>query len=308
MTTDHRHVLAIAEGQLGMFSRAQAHCAGVTDRQLRGRVRSGLLDQIGPHVFRVNGAPTGIAGELVSLVLDVGEPCWVSGPTAAALHGLDGYELRRPLHLTIPRGRNERRLGVVVHTSTVLPVIDRHRFEHLPVTSPGRTIIDLARHEPAARLAAALDSALRDGLVSEDLLYRRLGELRGKGRYGVPALLDVLEGREITRGGHSWLEREFLRLVAGAHLPRPDTQAVLSEAGGRLVRVDCRFPHTNVIVELLGYRFHRTKAQMARDAERLNALVLDGFNPFQFTYDQVVTEPDRVIATVHLALARAQAR
>ena len=50
-------------------------------------------------------------------------------------------------------------------------------------------------------------------------------------------------------------------------------------------------PGTPVVVELLGYRFHRTKQQMARDAERLNALVLDGFTPYQFTYDQVVEPP-----------------
>ena len=145
------------------------------------------------------------------------------------------------------------------------------------------------------------------GSTSEDLLHRRIGALRARGRYGIPTLLDVLDGREVTRGGHSWLEREFLRLVAAAGLPRPETQAVLTKAGDRLVRVDCRFPGTPVVVELLGYRWHRTKAQMARDAERLNALVLDGFTPFQFTYDQVVTESPTVLATVHLALHRAAA-
>lgn len=61
------------------------------------------------------------------------------------------------------------------------------------------------------------------------------------------------------------------------------------------------------MVELLGYHWHRTKAQMARDAERLNALVLYGFTPFQFTYDQVVGQATTVIATVHLALVRASA-
>ena len=115
-------------------------------------------------------------------------------------------------------------------------------------------------------------------------------------------LLDILDGRETTRGGHSWLEREFLRLLASIDLPRPATQAVLTTAGDRLVRVDCRFPGTPVVVELLGYRWHRTKAQLARDSERLNALVLDGFTPYQFTYDQVVTQSDTVLATVHLAL------
>ena len=102
--------------------------------------------------------------------------------------------------------------------------------------------------------------------------------LRTKGRHGIPSLLDVLAGHEVTRGGHSWLEREYLRLLAAAGLPRPITQAVLARAGDRFVRVDCRFPGSAVVVELLGYRFHRTPLQMARDAERLNALVLAGLS------------------------------
>lgn len=301
MTIDHR-LRTVATGQLGAFTRQQAHAAGMTDRQLRRRVKSGFLDQIGPHTFRYPTTATGPLAELRALVLDIGEPCWVAGPTAAALHGFDGFELRRPLHLTTMRDRNVRRMGVVVHSTGVLPPIDRETVERLPVTSPARTIVDLARLEPPDRLAAAVDSALRDGLASEDLLHRRLTALRTKGRFGTPALLDVLEGRERTRGGHSWLEREFLRLLGEAGFPRPLTQQILSSAGDHLVRVDCRFPGTNIVVELLGYRSHRTMSQMSRDAERLNALILDGFHPFQFTYDQVVAAPITVLATLSSAL------
>jgi hypothetical protein len=308
MTIDNRRIATVATGQLGSFSRVQAHDAGLSDLQLRGRVQSGLLEQIGPNAFRVAGAPPGPRPDLQAVLLDIGEPCWASGPTAAALHGLDGFSLRRPLHVTVPRARNVRRIGVVVHTTADLPVIDREVIDGLAVTSPTRTLIDLARHEPADRLTAAVDSALRDGRTSEDHLHRRIGQLRSRGRYGIPSLLAVLEGREVTRGGHSWLEREFLRLVATGGLPRPATQAVLTKAGDRLVRVDCCFPGTPVVVELLGYRWHRTKAQMARDAERLNALVLDGFTPFQFTYDQIVTQSTTVLATVHLALHRVRLR
>ncbi len=171
------------------------------------------------------------------------------------------------------------------------------------MTSPTRTLIDVAAHEAPARLAAALDGALRDGLTSEDFVHRRIAALRTKGRHGIPNLLDVLAGREVTRGGHSWLEREFLRLAAAAGLPRPRTQAVLARRRDRFVRVDCCFPGTPVVVELLGYRFHRTAAQMAGDAERLNALLLEGHIPFQFTYAQVVSQADHVIATTRGSVA-----
>ncbi len=303
MTRDNRRLAAVATGQLGSFSRRQANAAGISDGQLRRRVQSGFLEQIGPHAFRLVGAEHGLRGDVRGLVCDIGEPCWISGPTAAALHGFDGYGLRRPLHVTVLRDRNVRRMGVVVHTTAYLPELDRETVDGIAATSPTRTIIDLAGCEPAERLAAAVDSALRDGLSSEDLLHRRIGALRGRGRFGIPALLDVVEGAS-ARGGHSWLEREFLRLVAGAGLPRPLTQQVLTRAGDRLVRVDCRFSGTPVVVELLGYRHHRTKEHLNRDAERLNALILDGFTPFQFTYDQVVGDPQVVIGTLQVALLR----
>jgi hypothetical protein len=43
---------------------------------------------------------------------------------------------------------------------------------------------------------------------------------------------------------------------------------------------------------------------MNRDAARLNALIADGFSPYQFTFDQVTGEPDVVVRTTRQALAR----
>jgi hypothetical protein len=239
---------------------------------------------------------------LSTLVADVGPLCWVADRSAAALHQFDGYDLEPPFHLVTLRSRRTTRPGHVLHTTTVLPLIDRTVVAGVPVTSPTRTIIDLATHLDAAALTIAVDSALRDGLTSDDFLHRRLVALRSKGRYGIPKLLAVVAGAEIARGGHSWLEREFLRLMAQAQLPAPLTQQVLARRGTRLVRVDCRFADTPVVVELLGYRFHRSPQQMRVDAERANQLLLAGFLPFQFTYLQVVEEPAMVVATVAAAL------
>ena len=74
-------------------------------------------------------------------------------------------------------------------------------------------------------------------------------------------------------------------------------------AGDRLVRVDFRFVGSPVVVEVLGYRWHRTKEQLRRDAERTNALLADGFLPYQFSYEHVVEAPGVVVETVRAALA-----
>ena len=292
-----------ATGQHGAITVEQIGTAGMSPDQLRRRVQSGILDQILPHTFRSPFSATSARAELAALVLDCGPESFASGPTAAALHRLDGFVLKAPFNVTVLRGRNVQRAHHFVHTTTELPLVDRTTVEGIAAMSATRTMIDVARFVRPDRLTAALDAALRDGLTSEEALHRRITQLRSSGRYGIPQLLAVIEGSEITRGGHSWLERRFLELCGRAMLPRPATQQVLTRTGDRLVRVDCRFPGTRVVVELLGYRWHRTKAQMSRDAERQNALILDGLLPVQFTYDQVTLDPDGTIDTVRRTLA-----
>ena len=208
--------------------------------------------------------------------------------------GSTDSRLKAPFHVTVLRGRNVQRAHHFIHTTTELPLIDRATVDGIATLSATRTLIDVARFVRPDRLTAALDAGLRDGLTSEIALHRRITELRSSGRYGIPQLLAVIEGSEISRGGHSWLERRFLELCGRSALPRPRTQQVLTKAGDRLVRVDCRFPGTRVVVELLGYRWHRTKAQMSRDTERLNALIIDGFPP-----DPVHLQPGHVRSRRH---------
>ncbi|MEO5900097.1 MAG: hypothetical protein ABIR68_08190 [Ilumatobacteraceae bacterium] len=241
---------------------------------------------------------------LRELIATVGPPVWAARPTAGALLGFDGSQLEPPFHLLVPRGRNVVRVGHVVHTGREIGPLDTTMVEGVPTTSATRTIIDLATSEPASRLTVCVDSAVRDRLTSEDFLHRRLVGLRRHGRQGIGTLLDVLAGIDVARGGHSWLEREFLRRLAAAGLTRPATQQVLAKRGQRLIRVDLHFPGTPVVVELLGSTFHRTVMQMDADAARLNRLLLDGFLPLQFTYLQVVEEPDDCVAVVREALVR----
>jgi hypothetical protein len=239
---------------------------------------------------------------LRELVATIDQPVWAARRTTAALDGFDGYALEPPFHLLVLRDRNVVRIGHVVHTTRSMSSLDTVVVEGVPATSATRTIIDLAASEPIERLTACVDSALRDRLTSEDFLHRRLVELRTKGRAGLGDLLGVLAGIDVTRGGHSWLEREFLRCAGAARLPRPVTQQVLAKRRNRLVRVDVRFPGSNVVVELLGYTFHRTRMQMDADAERMNRLLLDGYLPLQFSYVQVVEHPEYCIASVREAL------
>ena len=303
MTNTYRRIMAVATGQLGLLSRQQANGVGISNAQLRSRVTSGSLLQVGADTFRLPGAPVTELAQLRALMLDIGGEVWASGPTAAALHGFDGYRLKAPFDVTILRDRNVRRLGHRIHSTTSLDLIDRALVSDIACTNGARTLIDLARTESIERLVESFDSGLRDGKFNESLVHRRIVALRASGRFGIPKLVAAIEGVEAIRGGHSWLEREYLRMLAAGGLPRPETQAVLSRAGDKLVRVDFRFVGTPVVVEVLGYHSHRTKQHLQRDTERLNALITDGFRPYQFTYIDVVERPSAVLEQTRQALA-----
>lgn len=232
----------------------------------------------------------------------LGDTARAAGPTAAALESFDGYRLKIPFHFVTLRGHNLQRVGHHIHTTKVLPPIDCETVRGIRVTSPTRTLIDLAATATAPQLTAALDGALRDLKTTEDFLHRRVVDLRGRGRYGIPLLLQVIEGLEVTRGAHSWLEREFLRLTEEAGLLRPTPQQVLGKRDDKLIRVDFHYPDTRLVVEVLGYRYHRTKLQMQVDAERTNRLTLAGYLVLQFTYDHVVKSPEWVVEQVAEAL------
>ena len=224
---------------------------------------------------------------------------WLARHSAGSMLHLDTFgPLDTPFHVVMERGSFASRPDLVVHTTSDLPLSDRVFIDGLPVTGPVRTVIDLARSESPKRLTAIIDGALRDRLLTEETLLTRIAQLRSQGHHGVPALLGVIEGSEASRGGHSWLERQYLELAAQAGLPPPETQRHLGRVDGRLIRVDCYYPDVDMVVELLGYRWHRSKAQMARDAARVNRLTLDGRLVLQFTYEQVTLAPRVVTDSV----------
>jgi len=232
----------------------------------------------------------------------------VAGVTAAALLGFDGYDLKAPFHLAVRHDRVVHRHGVILHRLRDIDRLDTTKAMGLPCLSATRVLIELAATERPKRLTTALDSALRDGWTAEQFLHRRLVALRRRGRKGPTQLLSVIAGAEASRGGHSFLEREFLEYMAQEGYPRPLTQQVLARRGRKLVRVDVRFPATNVVVELLGYTFHRSPMQMQDDTERVTRLQLAGFLVLQFTYLDVVTQSDRLRRDLADALPNMVAR
>jgi very-short-patch-repair endonuclease len=225
----------------------------------------------------------------------------VSHLGAAALLGLDRFD-PAVVEFTVPRSMRGLVLPYVVHTTNHLPPIDRTTVNGYPCTSGSRTVVDLARTRVSRiRLEAAIDSSVRLGYSSPWVIVERLGELRGPGRWGARLLDELLR----DAGGHTMLERCFLRLVRRAGLPRPRTQVIHRRNGRTFARVDFLFVDDDIVVEVSGGKGHSSPSERARDAQRRNELQDVGKRVYEYTWEDVTKREDWVIDTLRQRLGRA---
>jgi hypothetical protein len=282
-----------------VFGARQLAELGISAQQVNRLVGRGSVRRLDPQVYRMAGVPRSWLGDLSAGLHGLGPDAVVSHQAAAKLHGFDRFT-RDVLEFTVKRRRRGAFfLDATIHTSLVLPSSDIVEVRGLRTTHPIRTVIDLAalriREE---RLEAAVDSAVRLRHATLDDIARRLQQLRGKGRRGVRRLDRVL----VTSGGHTFLERAFLKLVHDAGLPRPVPQVEHRRAGVHIARVDFLFPDHGVVVEVSGGRGHSSAADRAKDARRRNELQHLGRVVLEFTYEDLMNRRPYVLQTLRTAL------
>jgi very-short-patch-repair endonuclease len=165
------------------------------------------------------------------------------------------------------------------------------------VTTPARTILDLATHLPRRRLERAIDEAERLGLCGAGEL-RTLIETHA-GRAGAGVLARVLEshqvGSTITR---SDLEERFLALCRRYRLPQPGVNVPLL---GYVV--DFLWPGAGLVVEVDGQASHGTRAAFQSDRDRDGRLAVAGYRVIRFTWWDVTRRPAVVADRVRRLLA-----
>lgn len=94
----------------------------------------------------------------------------------------------------------------------------------------------------------------------------------------------------------------FLDLLDAAGLPLPIVQRRIAHRGHFAARVDTLYPHLALVIELDGHAHHSSREDRVRDERRRRRLVLLGHRVMVFTYDDLVDEPDEVVADVMAAL------
>lgn len=271
----------LAARQHGLVARHQLRALGLSARQVDSRVVAGVLVVVHRGVYRLDGVPRTREQRLLAGCLAGGEGAAASHRSAAALWELRGVGWPAP-EISVP-GRTKPALrGVVVHRSGRLEVGDVTRRLNIPVTTPGRTLLDLGAVAPGL-VEPAMEDALFRGLVSESALRRLLDRVGSPGRNGTAVLRELVDGREPGQAPtESPLEDALVRLFRRHGLPEPVRQYPVTLAGGRVARIDLAYPELRLGIEADGRRWHSGRADFERDRARGNQLAAQGWTMLRF--------------------------
>jgi very-short-patch-repair endonuclease len=248
-------------------------------------VAAGRLQRLWRGVYAFGHRELRPEGRLLAAVFACGEGAVLSHRSAADHWGLLATARARVDVTVSTRGRRAQRPGIDLHCVRRLDPEDVTELERIPVTTVGRTLVDLCAVETDRRVEKALDQAYVLRLLSpgelEDALARTAGRKTGPLRRAMAA---ERAAAALTR---SELEERFLALVRRGGLPEPEVNARLHG-----YEVDFLWREQRRVVEVDGYAFHSTPQALARDRRKDIDLELAGFPVTRFTGSQVVHDSE----------------
>jgi very-short-patch-repair endonuclease len=191
-------------------------------------------------------------------------------------------------------GRETRdRPGIRSHTARLHPR-DATRKHGISVTSPARTLLDLAATLPQRELDRAVEQAQVQRQASLHSLNEQFA--RYPGHQGTAALTEAI--RTDPAFTRMELERRMLALIRAVRLPAPEVNVMLG-----IWEVDFLWRDARLIVETDGYAFHSSHRAFERDRRKDQELQAGGRRVIRFTWRQITDEPEAVIAALAVALA-----
>jgi len=246
-------------------------------------------------VFAVGGLHLTQEGRWKAATLACGTSSLLSHHSAARLWQIRRSEPDRT-EVSVPSGVNRQVEGVTLHRRRCLGPEDRRSRFGIPVTSPVRTLADIATTLSTRQLEVAINEADKLDLVDPEALRRALEGIAGQP--GVSALSKLLDRLSFVLTD-SELERYFLPIARRAGLPLPETGSWVNG-----FEVDFFWPELGLVIETDGLRYHRTPAEQARDRLRDQAHTAAGLTPLRFTHAQIRFEPEYVCEMLSKVAAR----
>jgi very-short-patch-repair endonuclease len=246
-------IAALAASQHGVVSRTQLLAAGVSRRQIEVRLKRGSLHRIYRGVYTVGHNVLTREGRWMAAVLAAGERAALSYWSAATLCGMRQAAGPRS-HVTSPRERQNS--GTVTFHCAHLADDEVTVEQGIPVTTPARTLLDLAPLLPGPTLARMIEAApWSRGASLAELLDRYPRRAAGE-----KLRVALAKPMPMTR---SDFEAHVLDAIERAGLPQPKVNAVVEG-----YEVDFVWPDHGVIAELDSYVTHGSRAAFQRDRQR----------------------------------------
>ena len=276
-----------------MLSLDELQACGLSRDAVSDRALSGRLHQVHRCVYAVGHTNLPLEGRFLAAVKACGPGAVLSHHSAAALWGFIAWDDRYP-EVTVTGGSARRHPGLRVHRTTTLDRDDTTRHRGIPVTSPARTLLDLAAHLSHRPLRSATRRA--QSLHRVDL--RQLVSILARQRPGCARLARIVAtGPAPTR---SELEDVVLDLILRGGFAHPQVNEPLRRSGRRVVP-DFRWPGQHLVVEADGAAWHDNQLAREDDAERQALLEAHGERVLRVTWDQAITDPRRTLARVRAA-------
>ena len=285
----------IAAGQHGVVTRGQLLSAGCAARTVDRRVAAGRLRAVHLGVYAL-GPVRSSAMEEMAAVLACGPRALVSHRSAGVLWRILHPEARpaHP-HVTLVCA-NRVRPGIRIHRVAELAPDERSVRDGIPVTSPARTLYDLANVLAPRALEQAAAEAIALRLVTLKALAA--ASERYRGRRGAGRFRAVVQGDARPSRTRSTAEERFLALVRKAKVDRPKLNTPV--AGHE---VDFCWPKHRLVVEVDGWAYHTSPKAVDRDRRRDANLATAGYRVLRITWREIVHHPEALLVRLGRALA-----
>lgn len=291
-------VEALAGRQHGVIARRQALTAGMDVAAVRRSVRSERWRRVAPCVYHFPGHPDTWERRIWVAHLHAGPESVIAARSAARWHRL-GPISGDPVELHVTRTATRALPGTVRHRANDLDPSHTTVVRGLPVTTPARSIIDLAPLVSAARLAKILETAHVDKQCPVEAVAAMLDSLRRPGKRGVRALTAALD--EVGPGegmARSELEALLDHVIELSGLPAPLHEAPLPSSGSILGFVDRTWPDARLIVEADGRRWHTRRRDIARDHDRSLEAARHGYLTVRLIWERLRHDPAETAAAL----------
>lgn len=233
-------------------------------------------------------------------VVSLDRPHAVSHESAATIHHLD--VLNEPGVITLTREpgattRNQKRTGLTIRTA---PLPDPHTttIGRTMVTTPARTVADLARLLPFMDAVVVADSAIRKRKASKRQIRDVLTDARWPGKNAAERVIEFSSGL-----AESVLESCARVVFHEAGLPAPQLQVeFIDHQTLAAARVDFYWPEYKTVAEADGMgKYEDNPGAMRRQFQRDQMLRDLGYKVVHFTWRELFDHPALVIARIRKA-------